>query len=497
MKFSMRKIRKSSKLMKRVFLIVLTFGLALWVCAILYIIIVPHLNVGWCAQYEDNDNISCGEESLLTKTEGKDFKEHFGSGKWKESVQFFQKERDNNKNNPEILIYLNNTKLMQDRGKKSYTIAVVVPVKQINSYNDENSQGVTEALLRGVAQVQEEFNQKNPDLGLKVLIVNDQNDPKGVAKLTDNLLSKDDVVAVIGHYSSDVTQAALPTYQNKQVVFISPTSNAMRKIILDGNTYPKNFFFRTVPTIRIVNRILIKQLRLQQLANGEKVAIFYNPKSTYSESAFDDFRQQLGDNNIINEDISNNRDFIANKVLTQVKKQGAKALILFPDGHVTSNSFKNTLELIRSNRDELPMGGGSVLYDTDILKTIDQDSLKKLVLVISWHRSTSPNQDMINEAEKLWGTRYISDKTAMAYDATLVLTEALKKLDINDDVKTQRLKIQEQLTQLEVAEGASGVISFDINGDRKHEIYEIVKVVSDQSSNYSADFVPITDDRKK
>ncbi|MFO5495113.1 MAG: hypothetical protein ACLBM6_21840, partial [Cuspidothrix sp.] len=150
--------------------------------------------------------------------------------------------------------------------------------------------------------------------------------------------------------------------------------------------------------------------------------------------------------------------------------------------------------LIDNNRGELPMGGYSVLYDPEILK-IDIDRVKNLVLVISWHRLTSPNQEVIANAKNLWGTGDISDKTAMSYDATLVLTEALKKLDINDDLKTQRLKIQQELTGLQVKEGASGTISFD-NGDREQEIYEIVKAVSvsDKCSEYSAMFVPISYD---
>ncbi|MBD2138486.1 amino acid ABC transporter substrate-binding protein [Anabaena sp. FACHB-1237] len=449
--------------------------------------------MNWCTNYELGDKISCGEESLITETKEKYGFKDFQKGKWQEAVNFFQKQRANNGNNPEILIYLNNAKLMQKARNTTYTIAVVVPSNQNN-----NSQGVAEALLRGVAQVQEEFNKENSNIGLKVLIVNDENNPDQVAKLAENLLSKDDVVAVIGHYTSEVTKAALPVYQKNEVVVISPGSTAMRETILYGKTYSTNYFFRTVPTVKTVNRLLIDKLQLSQLFDRQKVAVFYNPNSTYSKSFFQEVRQQLGDNKIIAIDISN-PGFIAKNILINVKKEGAKALILIPDGHVKSQSFKNTLSLINLNRDELPMGGGSVIYDPDILKTIDINRVKKLVLVISWHRLTTPNQEVIAKAKNLWGTGDISDKTAMSYDATLVLTEALKKLNINDDVKRQRLDIQKQLTQLQVTAGASGKISFDSDGDRKEEISEIVKVVSvpRQCSEYSAMFVPINYDVTK
>lgn len=486
MKFFTRKPRKYSRLMKRLFLIVFTviFALCVYVIFDPSIVDIVTMPDNWCTKYQLGDNISCGEESLITDITAKDAFDNFKNGKWQKAVNSFQQARNNNRNNPEILIYLNNAKLMQQK-RKSYTIAVALPIR------------VAEVFLRGVAQVQEEFNNLNPTLGLKVLIVKDENDYKGVDKLVDSLLSKDDVVAVIGHYASEGTKAALPVYQNKQVVVISPGSTAMRETILDGKKYSTNFFFRTVPTVKTVNSSLINELQLSQLANGEKAAVFYNPNSTYSKSAFEEFRQQLGSNKIIGVDVSSS-GFIAIKSLMDVKGQGAKALILIPDGHitVTSDAFTNALSLINLNGDELPIGGYSVLYDPDILKRINVDRFKKLVLVISWHRLTSPNKEVIIQAQNLWGTGDISDKTAMSYDATLVLTEAMKKLKIGDNVKTQRLKIQQELTRLQVKEGASGTISFDSNGDRKEEIYEIVKAVSVSArcSQFRAMFVPISYD---
>ncbi|MFM7366064.1 MAG: ABC transporter substrate-binding protein [Cuspidothrix sp.] len=493
MKFFSRKSRKYSRLMKRLFLIIFT---VIFACCVYFIFYPPILLTdNWCTNNKLRDNISCGEESLITTTEGKtgfgnfnDGLKHFKDRKWQQAVVSFAKQREDKdaQNNPEILIYLNNAKLMQEK-RKTYTIAVALPIR------------VAEVFLRGVAQVQEEFNIKNPGLGLKVLIVNDENDNKKVPGLVDTLLSKDDVVAVIGHYASEVTQAALPAYQNKQVVVISPGSAAMRETILNGKTYPTNFFFRTVPNVKTVHRILIDKLKLSQLASGEKVAVFYNPNSTYSKSAFEEFGRQLEVNKIIGVDISS-PNFIPNNSLMAVKKEGAKALILIPDGHITaaSDAFNNALSLIDFNKDELPIGGYSVLYDPNILTRRDIARVKKLVLVISWHRLTSPNQAVITQAKNLWGTGDISDKTAMSYDATLVLTEALKKIAKTDNVKTQRLDIQKQLTDLAVTAGASGNISFE-NGDRKEEIYETVKVVPipNQCSKYGAMFVPISYDVTK
>ncbi|MEA5576737.1 ABC transporter substrate-binding protein [Anabaena sp. UHCC 0451] len=444
----------------------------------------------WCKNFEINDNLSCGEESLFTQEKFSDFH----PGNWQKAVDYFTQKRNENKENqnkPEFLIYLNNAELMQQEkinGKKSYTIAIFVPINR-------DRQDRAESLLRGVAQVQEEFNENPQHPGLKILIVNDandsndSNDSRTVHQLAERLLSKKDVVAVIGHYTSELTKEALPVYQKNKVVVMSPAT-ALREAILNGQQFPENFLFLTNPSVRLQTPILIQQLQLSNLANGEKVAVFYNENSTFSKSAFEEFRNQLGANKIIERDISIS-NFIPSKILTEVKKEGAKVLILLPDGGINPNSLNNTLRLIDENQDQLPIGGQGVLYNERILNK--KLSNRKLSIVITWHRLTSPNPKVIEQAINLWGTGMIDDGTAMSYDATLVLTKALENVSINNSLQKQRLDIQQQLTNLQVKEGASGTISFDDYGDRKENISQIVRVVSvpPKCSEYEVMFVPI------
>ncbi|MBS3028532.1 MAG: amino acid ABC transporter substrate-binding protein [Dolichospermum sp. DET50] len=440
-----------------------------------WLLTLVNISNNWCEKPELNDNISCGEESLFPK----DKDSYFQPGQFVQSVNFFTQKRKKNQNNPEILIYLNNAKLMQEH-RKSYTIAVIVPIKQ-------DDQGTAKALLRGAAQIQEDFNKNTAHPGLKVIIVNDDNNPDTVPKLAENLLSKDDIVAVFGHYTSELTKEALPIYQRKKVVVIAPAT-ASRESILNGQKYPENFLFRITPSVKVEIPELIKQLKLAKLTNGEKVAIFYTPSSTYSKSAFEEIRNQLGVNRIIDKDVSV-PDFTAFSTLNEVKQQGAKALIFIPDGRVNPNSIKNTLSLIDVNQDQLPMGGLSVLYRTEILNR--KNIVKKLLLVIYWHPLTSPNQKVIDRAKQLWGTGYINIQTAMSYDGTLVLTKVLEKLSPIDSWEKQRLNIQKQLNSLEVKEGASGTISFDKVGDRKEDTSQPVHVVLTECNSFGAMFVPI------
>ncbi|MFM5898061.1 MAG: ABC transporter substrate-binding protein [Dolichospermum sp.] len=475
------KVRKGSIVIRGLSLILL-ISFVIWAYWIInpkfiqQVVEILDITPTWCKNYQLNDNFSCGEESLFTGEKFPPFLE----GKFGEAVDFFTNERKKDQNNPEILIYLNNAKLMQ-KGRKSYTIAVVIPINQ-------EARDVAESLLRGIAKVQEDFNQNTNHPGLKIVIVNDENKPEKANNLAQILLSKNDILAVMGHYTSEASKEALPVYQKQEVVVISASTTALRETILDGHKYSKNFFFRTVPSVKVQTPILIEKLQLSQLNSGEKVAIFYTPNSTYSKSAFEEFRNQLGANKIIEKDVSMD-NFTANQALNEVKKQGAKVLILIPDGRVNHNSIKNTLNLIDVNQDQLPMAGQSVLYDTQILNR--KHIVKKLLIITNWHRLNSPNQEVIRTAKNLWGTSSINDQTAMSYDATLALTKALEKVSIEDPLQKQRLDIREQLTILKVEGGASGTISFDDSGDRKEKISQILHVVPTECSKYGATFVPI------
>jgi len=477
-----RKIRKYPILAKWLFLIILILSFSSWI----YLIFNPQLLINifsqnWCKDFELNDNLSCGEESLFTKNKFPLFQQ----GNFKKAVDFFTEQRLNNQNNPEILIYLNNAKLMQ-QGKKSYTIAIVIPINQ-------DARGIAEALLRGAAQFQEDFNKDPKNPGLKILVVNDENKPDTVDKLAEHLLSKNDVIAVIGHYTSEVTKAALPVYQKNKVVVIAPAT-AARKSLFSGKKVLPNFLFRTIPSVKLQIPKLIEQLQLSQLAIKEKVAVFYNPNSTFSQSAFEEFRNRLGASKIIEQDISISK-FMPRKILNEVRQQGAKALILIPDGKVNHYSFKNTLNLIDVNEDQLPMAGYSTLYDETILY---KQNVKKLLIVVPWHPLSSPNKEMIQRAKQLWGTANIGVQTGISYDATLVLTKALEKVSISHSLPKQRLAIQQQLNNIkQVTGGASGTISFDNDGDMIENTSQIVRVIPTKCAISGAIFVPMNYDLTK
>jgi len=83
-------------------------------------------------------------------------------------------------------------------------------------------------ILRGVAQAQDEINQGNKvnGRGIKVLIADDENKPAQDKQIAEKLLSKKDILAVVGHFSSDTFIVGVEVYQQRKILMISPTTTS-------------------------------------------------------------------------------------------------------------------------------------------------------------------------------------------------------------------------------------------------------------------------------
>ncbi|MBO3460209.1 bifunctional serine/threonine-protein kinase/ABC transporter substrate-binding protein [Aetokthonos hydrillicola Thurmond2011] len=435
-----------------------------------------------------DDHLSCGEESLFPQDSAVQEKQ-FGVNAlakkdYKNAVYFLTVAHEKRKNDPETLIFLNNARLGYENAN-TYTIAVSVPIT--------NNPLMAEAILRGIAQAQDEVNKgvKVNGRGIRILIADDANNPNQAKNIAESLVSQPDVLGVVGDYASEVTVEALPVYQKNHLVLISPGSTAEE--IRDKVT-PNDFFFRTITNTSMSAESLAKYV-LKHSPNHPIAAIFYTPESLYSRSIEKNFRtifERKGGKIVKLEDTEfnlSNHSFISQQAIKRAKEKGATVFVLFPDGQVDPFAFKNTLSLIDANQGDSLVVGGAVLYDTQVLQKGASVVGGRLVVDVPWHRLTT-NPNFLQRARELWGTQEVNAYTAMSYDAALALINALKKLDQPD-----RTLIQKTLVDLRFI-GASGEISFQ-NGDRKEFTNQLVKVMPSKCSYYKYIFVPVeySDDR--
>lgn len=415
------------------------------------------------------DELSIGEQILIPGSatpEKRNGVKAFRESQYHQAVEWLKQARNKDKSDPETLIYLNNAQL-KARKAKSFTIAVAVPL-------DTSSEGLNSGLeiLRGVAQAQYEFNQKQEGVGIKVLIADDANKAVRAKQIAKALVKQKDVLAVVGHFTSDSTLAAAETYQQNQLVFVSPTSTS-EDLSAEGISRYRNFFFRTVPSDRITAQMLASYLSKQ--ANQQTVAIFYNPRSQYSNSLQNQFRESLNKagGTVVDElDLSTPIINITNAI-DKAGKQGANVMALFPNSQ--SLIINKTIKLIAANQCRYFMVGGDTVYTPEILDLVGKEAINCLVVAVPWHSMQSPNPKFPQAAEMLWGGS-VSWRTALSYDATRVLITGLEKTP-----QPNRTLLQQLLSHPDFkATGATGGIQFQPNGDRKEPQIQLVQIQLDK-----------------
>jgi ABC-type branched-subunit amino acid transport system substrate-binding protein len=219
----------------------------------------------------DNSKISRGERTLFPKIYNPSRDQGiaaFKNGNYQEAAKLFQQTQsiDAKQKDPEVVIYYNNARARQQGSP--FTLAAVVPIDTKNNTNE------AQEILRGVAQAQNQFNNKGlNNRFLEIVIANDDN-TESAQQVAQQLVKDDSILGVIGHNSSDATQKALPEYEKAGLAIISPTATS---VLLKSSV-----FFRTVSSDASAGKKLAEytfnNLKLK------RAVIFANPNSPYSNS---------------------------------------------------------------------------------------------------------------------------------------------------------------------------------------------------------------------
>jgi branched-chain amino acid transport system substrate-binding protein len=445
------------------------------------------------------DKISCGEEIILPSNP---WPKQIGvdavvNSNYEKAFSLFMKSWSEFRD-PETLIYLNNA-FLEFVKADYYTIAVAIPVRK-NSDGSVKDVHLAEELLRGVAQAQTEVNlglkpADNPIMnfpgqkflagksikgkGLKVVIVDDENIEKNAIDRAKFIADQPNILGIVGHYASDISVETSKVYNSNQLVAISPGSTSKELSTPD-------YFFRTVPDTQSEAQDLAD--RLIQVGQ-KKAVIFYNPASPFTHSFREDFRQAFTSNggSVIKE-FTNlaNPIFDAEKAIQEIEKLGETAIVLAPDGGVT-NAQENAVNMIAANQNRHWIAATWGLYTEKTLQTAAKlPSFEKLFIPVTWHPFTSPNAQFSKLSEQLWGGG-VNARTALAYDAARTL---IKAIELQDKPTRQGMHAVMADPAFK-AEGATGTIQFNKDGDRVNLPRQLVHIVSCPKSAFRVTFVPI------
>jgi eukaryotic-like serine/threonine-protein kinase len=489
---------------KKTIRFLLTTVIASLFAVVLFYFIHPRRDI--CSLNDLNDHLSCGEEILnpLSKGEIRNrAAEKFQQQEYLEAFNYFQESWQKERPDAESLIYLNNAWL-EANNLDFYTLALAVPLNSGQNKTIKSS-GIAQDFLRGVAQAQTEANlglsstnpkikqqlsqydflsyrqiSENNNKGLKIIIADDANNKVRAQQIAKQIADNQTVLGIIGHYTSSISLDTVDIYQKKDLAQISYGSTSK-----EFTNNPRRNFFRVVYNSEEEASALLKYIE-QNNYQDKKVAIFYNPNSEYSNRFKIELKTQIQNLahpniKIIKEfDIADPHNFSIASALKQLDQLGVNICILLPDG-LETNSLAQAIDILQQdNGKHLMLGGNPLALVNSKVQLIQTTNPLKLILSIFWHPTENLESEFNQQTKRLWGSS-VNGGTAMAYDATLAMIEA-----INRQKSPNRQGTIEQLrrSDFSVPKAVTGEIVFNTpkNGDRLNLYPTLVRLVKCQDS---------------
>jgi ABC-type branched-subunit amino acid transport system substrate-binding protein len=429
--------------------------------------------------------------------------------------------------NPEVLIYINNCLIeykqavIQTKEIEIYTLAVVVPF-----YHNQGQ--VAAEILRGISQIQLQINLPNfdkilPDkeinldeikpnnffslnntasqIALRILIVNDPNNLytpyNQTAENLANLAPQLNLMAIIGHYSSEMTKKALNIYAKNGLLLVNSSSTSNELSHLSGGK-SLSFFRLTTQDRASAARLANYLTQNNSHSSLSKIAIIYNKNSNYSTSyrnSIKELLEQHQDKFIFIKECSyiSETYYQIQGYLEEIKQDGVDIIIIIPDGGVEPNSLNNAGLISRLNLKNCLIAGSATFYQENVLHWIHEQSQYNLenqaecqiIACIPWHWHSQENgcnsnnilaQRFCQIGTQLWGEENLTWRSATAFDSVLIILRILERYHSKDSQSLLIKMNQYFKEQKNKVRGITGIIDFDERGDRINPPAEIVFV---------------------
>jgi branched-chain amino acid transport system substrate-binding protein len=293
---------------------------------------------------------------------------------------------------------------------------------------------------------------------VKIVESDDRNDPKEAANIAQKYAADTNMLAVIGGFSSAASLNAAPILQKAGMVQLCPTCSHP-EFTKDGeyifslsNPQADEGPFNATFT---ANRL-----------GKKKVAVLWR-KDDWGLAAKDTYEKklkELGGDIVLSEGlVSDTKDF--KPVLTKIKDLKPDALyiaLFYTDAAVLTQQAKQ-LGL------DLPIVSTGAIYNIQFLK-LAQETAEGVYLPTTFFPSEGNPKalDFAKRYKERYGVE-ADNFAAHAYDAALVLFEALKKSDLT------RKSIRDALAQTKELTLTTGVITFDANR-RVHKDFTWLRV---------------------
>ncbi|MBN8583639.1 MAG: ABC transporter substrate-binding protein [Ignavibacteria bacterium] len=301
----------------------------------------------------------------------------------------------------------------------------------------------------GLKLAVEELNNAGGLLGKKVKLItyDDQGKPSEAQTVVQRLIKNDNVVAVIGEVASSNSKAGAPICQQNKIPMITPASTNPEVTAIGDYIFRVCFIDPFQATV--VSKFILNTLKLK------KVALLKDVKNAYSTGLADFFEKEFknmgGEIVEVQSFSAGDKDFKAQ--LTSIKAKNPEAIFI--------PAYYTDVNLISIQAREIgltvPLIGSDGWESEKLTEGKAKDALEGCYF--STHVSTENPDPKIQEFIKKYKAKYNAMPDAMAflaYDAGLILFEAMKKAGT-----TEPEKVKNELAKIKDFLGVTGKISIN------------------------------------
>jgi len=359
-------------------------------------------------------------------------------------------------------------------GRESQTAAVAtdIPVGLYGAMSGSEA-SFGQATMQGVKLAAEEINASGGVLGKKIRLVieDDQGKAEEAASAVTKLITRDNVIAIIGENSSNQSLAAAPICQSNGIPMISPSST-------NPNVTKKgDYIFRVCFTDPYQGKALATFVR-QNLA-ATSAAILRDNKNDYSVGLAEVIRAEftLLGGKIVAEQSYSGGDNDFRPQLTAIKSSNPQ--VLFVPGFYTDAG-----QIALQARDlgiSVPLVGGDG-WDSPTVITIGGKAVDGCYFSDHYFvgEERPAVQRFVGEINKRTGKNPDAN-SALGYDALYILTNAIKAAGSLD-----RKAIRDRIATTKEYGGVSGVITM---GPDRDPIKPVAMIKIDGGSTHFAGWV--------
>ncbi|MFN6564954.1 MAG: ABC transporter substrate-binding protein [Nostoc sp. ChiSLP01] len=417
---------------------------------------------------------------VQTYPEKRDGVKAFSEKNFSNAVEKFTASLKNNPNDPESLIYLNNAKIARDNSE-SLKVAVIAPVNF--------DQNLAEELLRGVAQAQNEVNERGGINGkkLQIAIASGEN-RQDSEKLDKELVEDRSILAAVG------VRPDAAIYNEKRLVLVFPVErpnqaenpeNIEQNLVNNQQNAPRNnYLFHINPLYDNLVDTHARYIARQ----GRNIAICGDIRTSGNNSNFSSSKvlvekytqaiEQYGSQVISTPCNLADKNFDPKAFVDRaIETENASGFLLIPSLRSISYATKVAQEI----KGRKPLFGSETMYSGKTLE--NAKDVEGMVVPVYWHRDLNKNNPFAENAFGLWKAR-VNQRTAGAYDAMQVIIAGLQK-------DNTREGLQKVLSNPDFStSGATGNIMFSSSGKRQGEAFLVrIERCERCSSGTNYDFV--------